>query len=99
MLAQSVSTPVTTPTALSPMIITWIGLGLAIGFVGNSLLSRDVKASPANILVGLMATIAGGIIFRLINPNAMFLLNAGVAAIVGVVVLVVYHKFVRPALA
>src|SRR5436853_6794119 len=85
------------PSRLSPMIITWIGLGLLLGFVCNNFFSRDEKPTPVGILVGLLGTIAGGTVFYLMSRGSLVVVNIGVAAAVGVALMFIFHKFVRPA--
>ena len=85
LLAQTSSEP----TSLSPLIITWVFLGLVLGFIGNNFLSREVKVSPVGILVGVFGALLGGIGFCLIHRDAAILTNAAVTATVAVVLMLV----------
>lgn len=76
-------------------VIVWIVTGVVAGFVAGYVLDKDKKLDLRDALAGLLGSMVGGFLFRLVGFAAYGLIAEFIVAFVGaVIVLVVWKKFV-----
>jgi len=79
-------------------IVTWLFIGLVAGFLGSKIVNKRGEGVMLDIILGLVGSFVGGFIFRMlgVGGSASILMSIVVATIGAVLVLVVYHKLIRP---
>jgi uncharacterized membrane protein YeaQ/YmgE (transglycosylase-associated protein family) len=78
--------------------LAWIVLGLFAGFIGSKIVNKRGEGLFLDILLGIVAAIAGGWLFNTFGASGVTGLNlySLLVAVVGsVVLLVVYHALRR----
>ena len=82
-------------------VIVWILLGLGIGLLASKIVSTTGEGTVVDILLGIIGAMIGGWLFGLFGGLSMAGLDintvysAGSAIIGAIVLLVIYHIFVR----
>jgi uncharacterized membrane protein YeaQ/YmgE (transglycosylase-associated protein family) len=79
-------------------IIAWIVLGLISGFIASKIVNKRGEGVALDIVVGIVGALVGGFLFNVIGVTGVtgFNLWSLIVSVIGaVVVLAVYHAFVR----
>ncbi len=79
-------------------IIAWIVLGLISGFIASKIVNKRGEGVALDIVVGIVGALVGGFLFNVIGIAGVtgFNLWSMIVSVIGaVVVLAVYHAFVR----
>jgi len=83
------------------LLIIWIVLGVALGLIASKIVSTTGEGTVVDILLGIVGAVIGGWIFDLLGGNGVGGFNldsvysAGVATVGAIVVVVLYHVFLR----
>jgi uncharacterized membrane protein YeaQ/YmgE (transglycosylase-associated protein family) len=75
-------------------IVSWIILGLIVGFVGAKVVNREGQGFWLDIALGIIGALVGGFIFSLFGASGVTGLNiySMIVAIIGsIVVLLIYN--------
>jgi uncharacterized membrane protein YeaQ/YmgE (transglycosylase-associated protein family) len=82
-------------------LILWILLGFAAGLTASKTVSTTGEGTVVDILLGIVGAVIGGWLFNLLGGNGVGGFNmdsvysAGVAAGGAIVILALYHVFLR----
>lgn len=82
-------------------MIVWIALGFAVGLLASKMVSTTGEGTVVDILLGIVGALSGGWVFTLLGGggttglNIATLYSAGIAAIGSIVILALYHVFLR----
>jgi uncharacterized membrane protein YeaQ/YmgE (transglycosylase-associated protein family) len=82
-------------------MIVWLLLGLVLGLIASKIISTTGEGTVVDILLGIVGAIVGGGLLDLFDGsgvtgfNVESVYSAGGAAIGAVVVLALYHVFLR----
>jgi uncharacterized membrane protein YeaQ/YmgE (transglycosylase-associated protein family) len=79
-------------------IIAWLILGLIAGFIASKIVNKQGEGLLLNMLIGVIGAEVGGWLFRLFGMSGVtgFNLWSLLVAVVGAVVLLfIYHQFIR----
>jgi len=82
-------------------LIVWILLGFLVGLAASKTVSTTGEGTVVDILLGIVGAVIGGWIFDLLGGNGVGGFNldsvysAGVAPVGAIVVMVLYHIFLR----
>jgi len=82
-------------------MIVWMLLGLVLGVIASKIVSTTGEGTVVDILLGIVGAIVGGWLFDLFDGSGVTGFNiesvysAGGAAIGAVIVLALYHVFLR----
>ena len=82
-------------------LIVWILLGFVVGLAASKTVSTTGEGTVVDILLGIVGAVIGGWIFDLLGGNGVDGFNldsvysAGVATVGAIVVVVLYHVFLR----
>jgi uncharacterized membrane protein YeaQ/YmgE (transglycosylase-associated protein family) len=80
-------------------IISWIVLGAIAGWIGSLVVNRTGVGLFRDIVLGIVGGVVGGWVFSAVGSTGMtgFNLWSVFVAVVGsVIVLMLYHAFMRP---
>jgi uncharacterized membrane protein YeaQ/YmgE (transglycosylase-associated protein family) len=80
-------------------IVACIILGLIAGFIASYIVDNRGSTAIANLSLGVLGAMSGGLIFRAVRHTGVTALNAwslGVSVAGAVVALVIYHAIVHP---
>jgi uncharacterized membrane protein YeaQ/YmgE (transglycosylase-associated protein family) len=81
--------------------IVWILLGLGLGLIASKIVSTTGEGTVVDILLGIVGALSGGWIFTLLGGDGATGFNigtvhsAGIASIGAIVILTLYHAFLR----
>ena len=79
-------------------IIAWLVVGLIAGWIGSMIVNRRGEGMMMDIVLGVIGAFVGGFIFQALGHSGVSGINLysiGVAVVGAVVVLFLYHAFVR----
>ena len=79
--------------------IAWIVLGLIAGFLASKIVNRRGEGFFLDIVLGVIGALVGGFVFQkfgMAGVSGLNLYSILVAIAGAVIVLFVYHAFVRP---
>ena len=76
-------------------IITWLLVGLAAGAIAKRLTPQEEKPGwVSSIIVGILGSILGGLVFGLVGIESSSLLGSLLFAVVGsLLFLFIYHRY------
>ena len=75
-------------------IISWIIVGLAAGYVAGKIMGTGDQSLGKNLIIGLVGSFVGGIIFWILGLGARSLFGSILVAVVGACVAIwAYRKF------
>ena len=80
-------------------IPTWIILGLISGFIASKIVNKGREGVLMNIVLGIVGALFGDWIFAAIGHSTVTAANLNsiiVSSVGAILVLVVYHTFLRP---
>ena len=80
--------------------LTWVVLGLLAGFIGSKLVNKRGEGIVLDILLGIVGSVVGGILFNALGARGVSGLNLYslmVAVLGSVVFLAAYHAMFRRA--
>jgi uncharacterized membrane protein YeaQ/YmgE (transglycosylase-associated protein family) len=82
-------------------MIIWILLGVGLGLIASRVVSTTGEGTVVDILLGIVGALAGGWLFNLFGGASVSgfdidnVYGAGVAVIGAIVLLALYHAFLR----
>jgi uncharacterized membrane protein YeaQ/YmgE (transglycosylase-associated protein family) len=79
-------------------IVAWLVVGLVAGWIGSMIVNRRGEGLVLDIVLGVIGAIVGGFLFNMFGHagvTGINLYSIMVAVIGSVVVLAIYHAFVR----
>jgi uncharacterized membrane protein YeaQ/YmgE (transglycosylase-associated protein family) len=82
-------------------MIVWILLGFVLGLTASKIVSTTGEGTVVDILLGMVGALTGGWIFTLLGGgettgfNIATVHSAGIAAIGAIIILALYHAFLR----
>ena len=80
-------------------IPTWIILGLIFGFIASKIVNKGREGVLPNIVLGMVGALFGDWIFAAIGHSTVRganLYSIIISAVGAILILVVYHAFLRP---
>ena len=76
-------------------VIVWLFVGLIAGFLGSKIVNKTGDGIALDIILGLVGSFVGGLLFSLLGIHAGGLIGSIVVATIGaIIVLVIYHKLI-----
>jgi uncharacterized membrane protein YeaQ/YmgE (transglycosylase-associated protein family) len=82
-------------------MIVWILLGSLLGLIASRIVSTTGEGTVVDILLGIVGALTGGWVFTLLGGggatgfNITTVYNAGIAASGAIILLALYHAFLR----
>ncbi len=76
-------------------LLCWVLVGLAAGYVAGKIMGTGTDSIGKNIVIGLIGSFVGGLIFWVLGLGARSIIGSILVAIVGACVAIwVYRKFI-----
>jgi uncharacterized membrane protein YeaQ/YmgE (transglycosylase-associated protein family) len=82
-------------------MIVWVFLGFVLGLIASKIVSTTGEGTVVDILLGIVGALSGGWIFTLLGGggatgfNVGTVHSAGIASIGAIIILTLYHAFLR----
>jgi uncharacterized membrane protein YeaQ/YmgE (transglycosylase-associated protein family) len=80
-------------------LLAWLVVGLVAGWIGSMVVNRRGEGLIMDIVLGVVGAFVGGFLFQAFGhagPTGINLYSIFVAAVGAIVVLVIFHAFIRP---
>jgi uncharacterized membrane protein YeaQ/YmgE (transglycosylase-associated protein family) len=79
-------------------IVAWLFIGVVAGFIASKVINKRGEGFFMDLILGLVGSLVGGFLFRLIGIGGYGGIGFSiiVATIGAIILLLIYHKLIRP---